>query len=206
MRTSLRKQRILDFDVETRPIAWYGGDFVTKQPTAIAWKFIGERKALEVAVIGESDRSSKVLDEELEMLSRFLEAYREADILTGHYLRGFDMPVLQGALIRLGMGTLEQKLTQDTKLDFAKASGLSKSMENLGAMYELKHPKVPMDTAAWAAANMLLPEGIAKTRKRVVGDVREHIELRERMLEQGVLGTPRLWVPGSSGKNGGYHA
>ena len=32
--------RILDFDVECRPIAWYGGDWVTKQPTAIAWKFL----------------------------------------------------------------------------------------------------------------------------------------------------------------------
>lgn len=37
------RARILDFDVECRPIAWYGGDWVTKQPTAIAWKFVGER-------------------------------------------------------------------------------------------------------------------------------------------------------------------
>jgi hypothetical protein len=29
-------------------MAFYGGDFVTKQPTAIAWKFIGERGAVEV--------------------------------------------------------------------------------------------------------------------------------------------------------------
>lgn len=205
MRISIPKQRILDFDVECRPLAWYGGDFVTKQPTAIAWKFIGERPALRVAVIGESDRSSLVLEEEAEMLEAFREAYDQSDIVTGHYIRGFDLTVLNGAFLRLGLPLLDQKLSQDTKLDLAKASGLSKSMENLGAMYELKHPKIPMDTAAWAAANMLLPEGIARTRKRVVGDVREHIELRDKMLAHGVLGPPQLWTHTSGGK-GSYHA
>lgn len=205
MKVRLEKLRILDFDVETRPIAWYGGDFVTKQPTAIAWKWIGTRERLEVRAIGESDRSSRVLDEEASMLGDFVRAYREADMVAGHFIRGFDLTVLNGALMRLEMDLLEDKLTCDTKLDLPKVSGLSKSMENLGAMYELKHPKVPMDTAAWARGNMLIPDGIARTKKRVVGDVREHIELRARMLELGVLGRPRRWSGTSSGR-GNYHA
>lgn len=189
-------QRVLDFDVEVRPIAWYGGDWVTKQPTAIAWKFIGGVKGrTEVAVIGESFDTRRTLDEERAMLEAFREAYDMADIVTGHYIRGFDLPVLNGALMRLGLPLLGVKLTQDTKGDLARGHGLSKSQENLGAMFELAHPKVPMNTALWAEANMLLPEGIEATRRRVVGDVEQHMELRAVMLERGLLAPPSPWSP-----------
>lgn len=195
--------RILDFDVECRPLAWYAGDFNTKQPTAIAAQFIAPGGAVVVKAIGESDRSSLVLEEEREMLEWFRELYDKADIVTGHYIRGFDLPTLNAAYDRLGLPTLGSKYTQDTKLDYISTSGISKSMENLGAMYELEHPKVPMNTALWGRANMLLPEGIKATKKRVVGDVLEHVELREEMLRRGVLGPMRRWSPG--GGRADYH-
>lgn len=186
--------RVLDFDLECRPIAWYSADWVTKQPTAIAWSWVGPKHPpIVVQAIGASDRSSKVLEEEAEMLEAFRMAYNKADIVTGHFIRGFDLPVLNGACERLGLPVFGSKLTQDTKLDYVTAQGISKSMENLGAMYELKHPKVSMNTASWGAANMLLPHGIEATKKRVVGDVREHIELRAEMLRRGVLGPAKPW-------------
>lgn len=197
--------RILDFDCECRPLAWYGGDFVTKQPTAIAWKFIGERSKTQCEVIGESDRSSKVLDEERAMLDAFREAFDAADVVTGHFIRGFDLPLLDGALMRLGMPALGSKLAQDTKLDLAKAQGISKSQENLGAMFELAHPKVAMNTTRWADANMLLPEGIQMAKERVIGDVEQHIEMRQKMLDRGYLRPPILWSPDGLG-TGDYHA
>lgn len=189
------RARILDFDCECRPIAWYGGDWVTKQPTAIAWKFIGERGPVEVAVIGESFDPRNVLEEEAAMLERFRAAYDAADIVTGHFIRGFDLPLVNGALVRLGLPLLGSKMTQDTKGDFVRAQGLSKSQENLGAMYELKHPKVGMNTSLWMAGNLLLPHGIEATKKRVVGDVRQHIELRAKMLERGHLLPASSWSP-----------
>ena len=195
MLTSKRALRVLDFDVECRPIAWYG-EWVTKQPTAIAWKFIGTRGQPEVAVIGESDRSSLVLEEERAMLEAFRAAYDEAEVVTGHYIRGFDLPLLNSAMARLGLPLLGAKRAQDTKGDLARMHGVSKSQENLGAMYELKHPKVGMNTGLWGMGNMLLPEGIVATRKRVVGDVVQHIELRRKMLERGHLATPTIWTPG----------
>lgn len=188
--------RILDFDCECRPIAWYGGDWVTKQPTAIAWKFVGERGRVEVAVIGESFDTRQVLTEEAAMLERFRAAYDAADIVTGHYIRGFDLPLLNGALMRLGLPLLGTKMTQDTKLDLVRGQGLSKSQANLGAMFELHHPKVPMNTALWAEANMLLPDGIEATKRRVVGDVRQHVELRATMLERGLLAAASPWSVG----------
>jgi len=196
----------LDFDVECRPLAWYAGDFVTKQPTAVAWQFIGVDERPSVMVIGESDRSSKVLEEEADMLLAFKEAYDRADVVTGHYIKGFDLPTLQGAFMRLGLPLLDEKYAQDTKIDLMKVSGISQSQENLGAMFELEHPKIGMNTTKWGAGNMLLPHGIEATRERVVGDVEQHIELRAKMLRLGTLGPATLWKPGGSGSKPRYHA
>lgn len=198
-----QKLRVLDFDIEARPIAWYGGDFVTKQPTTISARFIGEGRRPEVRAIGESDRSSRVLDEEREMLDWFRGLYEAADMVTGHYIRGFDLPVLNGAYIRLGLEPLGQKLAEDTKQDLLKAQGISKSMENLSAMFRAKCQKYGMDTAKWADANMLLPQGIQKAKERVTTDVREHIELRTIMVERGLLSPAKLWLPGGA-SDGSY--
>lgn len=190
-----RDLKVLDFDGECRPLAWYGGDFVTKQVTAIAWKYTHEPKEAEprVAYIGASDRSSKVLDEERAMLEAFVKEYKRADVVTGHYITSFDLPLINGSLIRLGMGQLPDKLASDTKNHLAKAQGLSKSQEALGAMFEMDHEKVGMNTARWGRANMLLPGGIQESLERVVGDVNQHIEMRQRMLDLGVLRAPTLW-------------
>jgi DNA polymerase elongation subunit (family B) len=205
VRINTRELRVLDFDCECRPLAWYGGDFVTKQPTAIAWKFIGERGRIQSAVIGESGLAANVEDEEAIMLESFREAFDAADVVTGHFIRGFDLPLLNGALIRLGLPLLSPKLSQDTKSDFKRRHGISMSQENLGAMFELEHPKVQMDTTLWGRGNMLLPEYIETVRKRAVGDVKQHIALRQRMLELGVLGPPSRWSPTPSGR-GSYVA
>lgn len=195
MRLQAKEQRVLDFDLECRPIAWYGGDWVTKQPTAIAWKFVGEDGPVQCANIGDSLDSRNVYDEEVEMLEAFRWAYDQADVVTGHFIRGFDLPLINGRLMRHGRPMLAPKLAQDTKGDLATAHGMSKSQENLGAMFETAHPKVGMNTTLWEDANVLLPSGIAATRKRVIGDVEQHIELRAAMLDGGYLAAPRLWSP-----------
>lgn len=194
------------FDMECRPIAWYGGDFVTKQPTAIAWKEIGTRSAITVIQIGLSFDTRKTLDEEREMLLAFVDFYNSMDGMTGHFIRGFDLPLANGALMRLGLPTLKKKLTLDTKLDFLKGQGISKSQENLGAMYELKHPKIPMNTHKWLEANCLMPEGLELTRKRVIGDVRQFIEMRALMLQRRQLSSPKVWNPGGGGPAAQYSA
>lgn len=199
--SSIREARVLHFDCECRPMAWYGGDFVTKQPTAIAWKFRDQPPSDEpdVAVIGLSHEPDNLDDEETEMIELFREAWNEADMVTGHFIRGFDLTLLDGALIRLDLPLLGEKVTSDTKLDFAKAHGISKSQENLGATFELEHPKIPMNTAKWFESNKLTTKGIEWTIERVVGDVQQHIDLRNEMLDRGLLAAPKVWSPKSSG-------
>lgn len=191
-----RVQRVLDFDLECRPLGWYGGgDLVHKEITAIAAQFIGEKKTY-VWLLGR--------DKPRDMLEGMVALYDEADIVTGHYIRGFDLPTLNGALLEYQMAPLGDKLTQDTKLDLIKRSGLSMSMENLGALLGLDHPKIQMDQAKWREANRLTAKGLRYTEQRVVGDVKQHIELRERLLRLNLLRSPVLWSSDGSGVDRGY--
>jgi hypothetical protein len=183
-----RPMRVLDFDVEARPLHWISGDYVSKEITAIAWAWCDEPERVTCYLLGESDP--------IAMLQAFLMAYRQADMVTGHYIRGYDLPMVNGALTEYQLPTLPDKLTQDTKLDLVRRQGLSGSQENLGTMLRLEHPKVKMDQAKWRDANRLTPDGIALTRERVVGDVRQHIEMRRRLLELGYLGAPVVWKGG----------
>jgi len=197
--------RTLDFDVECRPGGWYGGEFVTKVPTVISWKWIDETGLPRVAWVGESGLHAKVFEEEAEMIELFRVAFNQADMVTGHFIREFDLKTLVGACLRLGIPLLEDKLTQDTKLDLPKSSGISKSMENLSAMFEAEHQKIPMNTTLWLKANSFIPEFIEKAKERCIGDVIEHIELRERLLALGALASPQPWTATGTGRSG-YHA
>lgn len=204
---TLRRQRaarILDFDVEARPLSWYGGDWVSKEVTAIAWGWVSPRNPARVAgrvecwLLGEAGVTPE------SMLEAFREAYDEADVVTGHYIRGFDLPLLNGAALDLGLAPLAPTLVQDTKTDLVRFSGLSKSQESLGAMLGLRHPKVGMTQADWRSANRLEAGGIERTRRRVTGDVRQHVELRAALLDRGLLTPPRRW-DGGAGPERRYH-
>lgn len=192
--------RILDIDCECRPLHWYGYDFVSKEITAIAYAWITKRPRVHVLLLNADGKNLAAI------LEQFRPVYDAADLVTGHFLRGFDLPLINGAMLDNSHPPLGKKLTQDTKLDLLKFQGLSKSQENLGALLGLRHPKVQMDQRKWREANRLTDEGIALTRKRVVGDVRQHIEMRARMLELGMLRAPRMWAPGGGGGLAGYEA
>ncbi len=180
-----RPMRVLDFDCEARPLHWISSDYVSKEITAIAWKFIGEDDPVECYLLGEVEPT--------EMLNRFTDAYAQADMVTGHYIKGYDLPMVNGALMEYQLPPLTDKLAQDTKIDLIPRAGISASQENIGAMLDLLHPKVKMNQATWRAANRLQPEGIKLTRERVIGDVMQHIEMRQRLLDLGYLSAPKVW-------------
>jgi hypothetical protein len=188
--------RVLDFDVEARPLHWIASDYVSKEITAIAWAWVDDPENVTCMMLGPCHPG--------EMLQEFVCAYDHADMVTGHFIRGYDLPMVNGALTEYGLPSLTEKLTCDTKLDLVKRQGLSNSQENIGAMLKLEHPKVQMDQAKWRDANRLTPEGIALARERVIGDVRQHIEMRARLLELGYLGPAQVWRPGVLAAEGSY--
>lgn len=186
MRLSLPGARILDLDIERRPLSYMGNDYTTGEITAIAASWVGEDRVF-VWQLG--------VDHPENMLAGFVKLYDQADLTTGHYLRPFDLPHISGACAEFGLGILTPKLVSDTKLDCLVTGDLSKSQENLAAMLGVESPKVHVNQHEWRQANRLTPEGLLATKERVVGDVIQHKALRAEMLRRGLLGPPKQWSP-----------
>jgi hypothetical protein len=177
---------ILDFDIEARPLSYMGGDYVTREITAIACKFINVKDSkMNCWALGEVEPE--------EMFTRFLEEYNKAGMVTGHYISGYDLSTINGAITEYGFDPLQSKLVQDTYLHLVKRQGQSNSQENLSAMLGLEHPKIGMNQQNWRDANRLTKSGITKTKERVIGDVEQHIEMRQKLIDLGMLGRPKMW-------------
>lgn len=180
------KLKILDFDIENRPLSYMGADYTSAEITAIAASWTEQNK-VHVWVLGEVDYE--------EMLQGFVDLYNEADVVTGHYIRRHDLPIINGALLETDLDPLTAKLASDTKVDLIKFKDLSKSQESLSSMFQLPEPKHHMSQQEWRTANRLTSEGLEKTKQRVTKDIAQHKALRARLIEAGFLGPPRIWAP-----------
>lgn len=129
------------------------------------------------------------------MLRFFSEAYNEADIVTGHYIRKFDLPILNGSLFEFGMPLLGQKLAVDTKVDLKDIAAMSLSQENLSSLKELDESKFHMNDTWWRKVARLTPEGLDLALDRVVKDVKQHTALRAELAAAGALNPPSIWTP-----------
>lgn len=185
-----RPARVLDIDLENRPLSYLGSDFTTSEVTALAWAWSDDPENVTCYLLGETDP--------VEILTAFLAVYNQADLVTGHFVKGHDLPILNAALMEYGLPALGDKRVCDTKLDLIPRKGLSMSQESLGAMFRLHHPKVTMNQSKWREANRLTPEGRQLARERVCGDVRQHIELRKKLMEHGYLRAPKVWSSGTA--------
>ncbi len=180
--------RVLDFDIENRPLSYLGQEFSTAEITAIAACWDGQPKTMQCWLLGRDDPA--------EMLEAFRVLYDAADMVTGHYIRAHDLPIINGACVELGLAPLADKLTCDTKIDLVrKGATISASQENLCQMLGLPQPKIHMNNALWREANRLTPAGLKATEKRAVGDVVQHMALRRELVKRNLLGTPRIWRP-----------
>ena len=180
---------ILDLDIENRPLSYLGMDFTTAEITAIACKWVdvvgGPTSTVSVWLLGE--------DDPIRMLQDFSEMYAAADLVTGHYIRNHDLPIINGALAEYDLPALPLKMTEDTKNDLIGFKGMSKSQENLAAMLGLEAPKVQMNQIKWREANRLTRKGLTLTEERVVGDVLQHEQLRRALHDRDLLTGPRPW-------------
>lgn len=185
--------KTLVFDIENRPISYWVPDRPTADITAIASAWAGNHDSMEVLLLGEMTSE--------EMLARFVERYNEADVVTGHYIRRHDLPIINGALYDADKPLLEPKMSSDTKLDMFKKADVPATQEHLLGVLDPRCPigipiiKHHMTQRDWREANRLTPEGLEKTRIRVSSDVHAHEHMREAMLDRGWLRGPSLWKP-----------
>lgn len=195
--SSVAKLRLLCFDLENRPLAyWYDGE-TTSEITAFGWKWSNERRVQTMLLQPDGQfrtDDGTVLPANI-AYGAFVAELVDARIVYGHNIRRHDLPMLNAALLRRQLPTLPPLRTTDTCRDLPKTAGVSKSLENMAAMYGLKGTKVKMTQPAWENANRLTPDGIEQARKRVAGDVVLQERLRSKLTGLGLLGAPRVWRP-----------
>ena len=190
--------RVLDFDIENRPLSYWMADRPTADITAIASCWTDDLGSMEVLLLGEVDSA--------EILRRFVARYDQADLVTGHYVRKHDLPIINGQLMEWGLPQLNAKMVCDTKLDMYEKADIPATQEYLSEILGVTLGKVHMTQAAWRKANRLTPDGLVETKKRVAGDVLQHMLLRSEMLKRGMLRPPRIWNPaGGESPDGRRH-
>lgn len=183
MRASVRALRVLDFDIEARAIGYGDPDWVPQEITAIAWSWVGEEHVECVLRTAGVKR----------MLSRFVRAYADADVVTGHNIRRFDLPLLNAELLRNGLCALAAKQTQDTLREIVRTKGMKRDQDNLLKLFRIEEEKLPLSWQDWQSAYE--EKGWPVIRERVIGDVRGHKLMRAEMLTRGWLKPARLWSP-----------
>jgi hypothetical protein len=180
--TSPTSKRCLDFDVETRAKGFGDPDWVPQEVTAIAWSWCDEDHVYYATLLDGIDY----------MFVSFVEAYDEADIVTGHNVLRFDLPVLNSDLMRHDYPPLKAKKVQDT-MRIVKTKGFKKGQDNLSTLLHNPVPKMAMNWQEWQDA---YEESDWRTIiDRVVSDVRGHKLLRAEMLARGWLRPARVWSP-----------
>lgn len=183
------KRRVLDFDLETVAAGFADPDWVPQTVTAWAACWTDESEVRVEAL-------SPALFYDIPARRRFLEPLvalvREAGVVTGHNILRFDLPVLQADVMRVGLPSLPPVLAQDT-IRLPRSKGFKKGQDVLASMLDVREEKLPLHWGAWAAA--YAEDSLATVKDRVVGDVRQHMQLREAMRDRGWLTAPRVWKP-----------
>lgn len=194
----IRRLRILDFDLENRPLSYLGMDWTSAEVTAVGWSWVGELVVSTLLLRPDTKyelHQPGKHDEHLDARAAF-ELFRavlvSADVVTGHYITKHDLPILNTMLMENGLLPLPDLQVQDTKWT-VKVKDLSQSQENLASLFKMAEAKHHMTQSEWREANRLTVEGLAGAQKRVVDDVLQHKALREELITRGLLGAPKTW-------------
>lgn len=194
-----RRTRALCFDLESRPSAFWWGDKTTAQITAFGWKWSDEKRVHTMLLTADGaflkdDGSSFGSAAAYQSFAGLLAS---ADLVYGHNIRRFDLPLFQAGLLRRGLPKLPELRTTDTLKDYPKRHDMSASLENLAKMHGVDDEggKKHMSVLDWEQANQLAPDGITLARERVASDVVLQEKLRARLIDLGLLGEPRTWKP-----------
>jgi hypothetical protein len=187
--------KILDFDIENRPLSYWVPDMPTAEITSIAACFTDDPESLQVWLLRPAITDADHEAQMRAMVTGFRAMYDRADMVTGHYITRHDLPIINAACVEWGVPLLEPKLTEDTKVHLLRFSDIPKTQESLSDLMGIFEKKVHMKQSMWRQANRLTVEGLAATESRVRGDVVQHMKLRVALREAGLLRAPRVWRP-----------
>jgi hypothetical protein len=124
------------------------------------------------------------------MLRPSVRGDRAADMVTGHNIERFDLPVIQAEVMRLGLPKPVRSVVQDT-IRLVRSKGFKKGQDNLGRMYRIPAEKLALDWQAWQDAYD--EPGWGTVRRRAESDVEMHKQLRAKLVAERHLKEPRWW-------------
>lgn len=180
--------RILDFDVETVAAGFADPDWVPQKITCVAWSWVGSDQ-VESRICG-PEGIFGTPERRAEMLAPLLVAMGEADMLTGHNILRFDLPVINAECMRLGLEPVREKLVQDT-MKLARAKGFKKGQDNLETLFRTRQQKLALNWQEWQDAYD--ESGWQTIRDRAETDVVGHKEIRQELIKRCLLKPPVMW-------------
>jgi hypothetical protein len=129
-------------------------------------------------------------------LERTIMPLREGNVLVvGHNAVRYDLPLLNGMLIKLGLEPLPPLLVSDTYLHTLKSgAAYSKSLANMTQRFGIP-TKGHMSEVDWEEVYEGNPQALARLKEYNVQDVKVTLALRTVLLERGLLRPPRPWRP-----------
>lgn len=185
-----RVERILDFDIETVAAGFADPEWVPQKITCVAWSWIGEEEI--ESRISTSEGLFRRPERRRKMLVPLLEAIAEADMVTGHNILRFDLPLVNTECMRLGLPTLGAVRVQDT-IRIIRSKGFKKGQDNLETLLKTQSRKLPLNWQEWQEGYE--EKAWAAIVERCKTDVKGHKEMREAMLERGWLRPAIWWKP-----------
>jgi hypothetical protein len=196
----IKKMRLVTLDWECLPGHWIGSDYTSRIVTALAWSWSDSPDRIDVMTHYDHTRMA--------MAEAFRMILEGADVVTGHWVTGFDLPVGNGARLRENLPPLQGVVwASDTKAHLSKTSGRSLSQQNLAASLNCKAPKINVTLKDWEEFNLRTPGYREAGEERVVGDVKQHMEMRSKLIKLGWLTAPQRWMPNVRVAGfGRYHA
>lgn len=179
--------RILDFDIETLAAGFADPDWVPQKITAAAWSWIGEDKVDSLVVGKRAYWNRRLRGKKLKPL---LAAIAQADILTGHNIARFDLPVLDAECARCLLPPLQPVRILDT-IKLKRTKGLKKGQDNLAHNFEIRQRKMDLIWGEWDDA--YAEDGWPTVEARCRSDVVQHKQLLEQIRPW--LKPARVWTP-----------
>lgn len=179
------RRRTLDFDIECVAAGFADPAWVPVTVTAYAFSWCDEDTVTVDALPVRHFYNQRMRRRFLEPLWQALE---QADVWTGHNILRFDLPVLDGEALKLGLPKLPARLVQDT-IGIRKIRA-KKGQDVLAHVLGVVDEKLPLNWAQWEAAYG--ERTLATVKDRVAGDVIQHKQLRLAMAEHGWLPRPRM--------------
>jgi hypothetical protein len=182
---TITSRRIFTLDVEARPGPWGGGDFTFKSMLSIAGVY--EDDPDHPIYLGPGFRPNA--------LTKFAK-HLQGNLVVTHNGPRYDLPLLNGTLIKMGCDPLRGALISDTYAHLPRRGlAFSASLGNMAQRFAVDHQKGHMSEVDWERAYAGDAEALETLRDYNIGDCHTTLALRRRLMELGILGPPRPWRP-----------